>query len=70
LFFPTCLGTENLILYGIIRNEVIPKNTDLTNYGKKKSIINIQDLGLSIASQHFVGGQPILQVIFRKSAGS
>jgi hypothetical protein len=33
---------------------------------KKKSIINIQDLGLSAASQHSVGGQPILQVSFRK----
>jgi hypothetical protein len=28
---------------------------DLTNYGQKKSIINIQDLGLSAASQHSVG---------------
>jgi hypothetical protein len=33
---------------------------------KKKSITNIQDLGLSTASQHFFGGQPILQVIYRK----
>jgi hypothetical protein len=33
---------------------------------KKKSIINIQDLGLSAASQHSIGGQPILRVIFRK----
>jgi hypothetical protein len=33
---------------------------------KKKSIINIQDLGLSSTSQHSVGGQPILRVIFRK----
>jgi hypothetical protein len=33
---------------------------------KKKSIINIQDLGLSVACQHSVGEQPILQVIFRK----
>jgi hypothetical protein len=41
-------------------------NTDLTNYEQKNSIINIQDLGLSAASQHFVGGQPILRVIFRK----
>jgi hypothetical protein len=41
-------------------------NTDLTNYGQKKSIINIQDLGLSAAGQHSVGGQLILQVIFRK----
>jgi hypothetical protein len=31
----------------------------------KTSIINIQDLGLSAASQHSVGGQPILRVIFR-----
>jgi hypothetical protein len=38
-------------------------NTDLTI---KKSIINIQDLGLSAASQHSVGGQLILLVIFRK----
>jgi hypothetical protein len=30
---------------------------------KKKSIINIQDLGLSAASQHSIGGQPKLQVI-------
>jgi hypothetical protein len=29
---------------------------------KKKSIINIQDLGLSAANQHSVGGQPILRV--------
>jgi hypothetical protein len=36
-------------------------NTDLTNYGQKKSIINIQDLGLSAASQHSVGGQLILR---------
>jgi hypothetical protein len=42
------------------------RNIDLTNYGQKKSIINIQDLGLSAASQHSIGGQPILQVIFRK----
>jgi hypothetical protein len=40
--------------------------TDLTNYGQKNSIINIQDLSLSAASQHFVGGQPILRDIFRK----
>jgi hypothetical protein len=33
---------------------------------KKKSIINIQDLGLSTANQHSVGGQPILWDIFRK----
>jgi hypothetical protein len=33
---------------------------------QKKSIINIQDLGLSAASQHSVGEQPILQVILRK----
>jgi hypothetical protein len=33
---------------------------------KKKSIINIQDLGLLAASQHSVCGQPILWVIFRK----
>jgi hypothetical protein len=33
---------------------------------KKESIINIQDLGLSAANQHSVGGQSILQVIFRK----
>jgi hypothetical protein len=33
---------------------------------KKKSIINIQDLDLSAASQHSIGGQPIVQVIFRK----
>jgi hypothetical protein len=41
-------------------------NIDLTNDGKKKSIIHIQDLGSSVASQQTVGGQPILQVIFRK----
>jgi hypothetical protein len=33
---------------------------------KKKSIINIQDLSLSAAIQHSVGGQPILWAIFRK----
>jgi hypothetical protein len=33
---------------------------------KKKSIINVQDLGLSIASWHSIGGQPILQVIYRE----
>jgi hypothetical protein len=33
---------------------------------QKKSIINIQDLGLLAASQHSVGEQPILRVIFRK----
>jgi hypothetical protein len=33
---------------------------------KKKSIINIQDLGLSATSQQTVGGQPILRVIFRE----
>jgi hypothetical protein len=33
---------------------------------KKKSIINIQDLGLSAASQHSVSRQPILWDIFRK----
>jgi hypothetical protein len=32
---------------------------------KKNSIINIQDLGLSAASPHFVDEQPILWVIFR-----
>jgi hypothetical protein len=31
---------------------------------KKKSIINIQDLGLSAANQHSIGGQPILWLIF------
>jgi hypothetical protein len=31
-------------------------NNDLTNYGQKKSIINIQDLGLSAASQRSIGG--------------
>jgi hypothetical protein len=41
-------------------------NIDLTNYGQKNSIINIQDLHLSAANQHSVGGQPILWVIFRK----
>jgi hypothetical protein len=41
-------------------------NTDLTNDGKKKSIINIQDFGLSAASQQTVGGQPIIRAIFRK----
>jgi hypothetical protein len=41
-------------------------NIDLTNDGKKKSIIHIQDLGLSAASQQTIGEQPILQVIFRK----
>jgi hypothetical protein len=30
---------------------------------QKKSIINIQELGLSAASQHSVSGQPILRVI-------
>jgi hypothetical protein len=33
---------------------------------KKKSIINIQDLGLSAASQHSIGGQTILRVIYLK----
>jgi hypothetical protein len=33
---------------------------------QKNSIINIQDLGLSVASQHFVDRQPILQIIFTK----
>jgi hypothetical protein len=37
----------------------------LTNYGQKKSINNIQDLGLSMDSQQPVGWQLILQVIFR-----
>jgi hypothetical protein len=32
---------------------------------KKKSIINIQDLGLSATIQHYVSGQLILWVIFR-----
>jgi hypothetical protein len=41
-------------------------NIDLINYGQKKSIINIQDLGLLAASQHSVDGQPILRVIYRK----
>jgi hypothetical protein len=31
----------------------------------KKSIINIQDLDLSVANQHSIGGQPILRAIFR-----
>jgi hypothetical protein len=34
---------------------------------KKKSIINIQDLGLSAASRHSISGQLIIQVIYRKS---
>jgi hypothetical protein len=33
---------------------------------KKKSIINIQDLGLSAASQHSIDRQQIVWVIFRK----
>jgi hypothetical protein len=33
---------------------------------QKKSIINIQDFGLSAASQHSIGGQTILRVIYRK----
>jgi hypothetical protein len=33
---------------------------------KKNSIINIQDLGLWAASQHSIGGQLIIQVIYRK----
>jgi hypothetical protein len=40
----------------------------ITNYGQKKSIINIQDLGLSAASRHSIGGQPILWVIYRKNS--
>jgi hypothetical protein len=31
-------------------------NPDLTNYGQKKSIINIQDLGLSALRRHSIGG--------------
>jgi hypothetical protein len=50
----------------IRESQLQKKNTDLTNYGQKKSIINIQDLGLSAASQHSVDGQPILRAIFRK----
>jgi hypothetical protein len=34
---------------------------------KKKSIINIEDLGLSVANRHSIGGQPILQVIYREN---
>jgi hypothetical protein len=33
---------------------------------KTKSIINIKDLGLSAASRHSIGGQLILQVIYRE----
>jgi hypothetical protein len=33
---------------------------------KKRSIINIQDLDLSAASRHSIGGQLILRVIYRK----
>jgi hypothetical protein len=33
---------------------------------KKKSIINIQDLGLSTTSSQSTGGQPILRAIYRK----
>jgi hypothetical protein len=33
---------------------------------KKKSIINIQDLDLSAASPHSIGGQSIRQVIYIK----
>jgi hypothetical protein len=32
LFFSTCLGNENLILYGIIRNEVIPLGVEVHMY--------------------------------------
>jgi hypothetical protein len=35
---------------------------------KKKPIINIQDLGLSAASSHSIGGQPILRVIYLKNS--
>jgi hypothetical protein len=34
---------------------------------KKKSIINIQNLGLLVASRHSTGGQPILRVVYRKN---
>ena len=47
-------------------NSKFLNNIDLSNYRQKKSIINIQDLGLSATSQHSVGGQPILWGIFRK----
>jgi hypothetical protein len=33
---------------------------------KKKSIINIQDLNLSVASRHSIDGQLILQDIYRE----
>jgi hypothetical protein len=35
-------------------------NLYLTNMDKKKSIINIQDLGLSAAGRHCIGRQSIL----------
>jgi hypothetical protein len=38
----------------------------LTNYGQKKSINNIQDLGLSAASRQSIGRQPIPIAYFRK----
>jgi hypothetical protein len=42
-------------------------NLYLTNYGQKKSIINIQDLGLSTVNRYSIGGQPILRIIYRSS---
>jgi hypothetical protein len=38
----------------------------LTNYGQKKSINNIQDLGLSAASRQSIGWQPIPVVYFKR----
>jgi hypothetical protein len=38
----------------------------LTNYGQKKYINNIQDLGLSFASRQSIGRQPIPVVYFKK----
>jgi hypothetical protein len=50
----------------LCKEYIFGNNTDLTKYGQKKSIINIQDLDLSAASQHSIGRQPILRVIFRE----
>jgi hypothetical protein len=53
-----------LLIYQYLWVEMTIK-TYLANYGKK-SIINIEDLGLSAPSRHSISRQSILRVIYRK----
>jgi hypothetical protein len=69
IFFPTCLGNENLILHGIIRNEVIPWGVEVhifvcTNIGtyctKLEPYLLEPYLNCAKNSQMLIGPQNIM----------